>query len=335
MKRSDFLKGLGLVSAGSLIPFQSMADNKPTVCSEIPTETDGPFPLDLTTNNAATYFRSDIRESKTGVKLNLTIKVFGIGNCEVMPNTRVNIWHCDAGGSYSGYSTTVGNTTNTVGETWLRGYQLTDANGEVNFTTIFPGWYNGRVCHIHFQVYQAGSNNKISQMGFDDTTKNDIYAANTGLYTKGSDPMTMASDSIFNSGGNSSLQLCTLTQVSSNEYNGYIEVGVLGSGTTDIDDIIPGTGGILNVGQNYPNPYSGSTTIPFTIVKQSDLNLGIYDLNGRLLKSIMKEALTPGDHTITINTNEIGLPTATYLYRVQISNQHGVFQQAKIMTAVK
>jgi len=335
MKRSDFLKGLGIVSAGSLIPFKSMADNKPTVCSEIPTETDGPFPLDLTTNNAATYFRSDIREDRTGVQLNLTIKVFGINNCEPMTNMRVNVWHCDKDGSYSGYSTSVGNTSNTVGQTWLRGYQLTDANGEAHFTTIFPGWYSGRVCHIHFQVYQAGSNNKISQMAFDDATKNAIYAANSRLYTKGADPKTITSDSIFNDGGNYTLQICTLTQVSSSEYNGYIEVGVQGSGTTDVNEVESGTGGLFSLGQNYPNPYAGTTSIPFTLAKQSDVNLNIYDLNGRLIKSIKKEALAAGDHTITLNTNELGISTATYLYRLQIINEHGVFQQAKIMTAAR
>lgn len=335
MKRSDFLKGLGLVSAGSLMPFKSMAENKPTTCSEVPTEIAGPFPLDLTTNNAATYFRSDIREDRTGVKLNLTIKVFGINNCEAMSNLRVNVWHCDKDGSYSGYSTSSGNTTNAVGLTWLRGYQMTDANGEVTFTTIFPGWYSGRVCHIHFQIYQAGSSNKISQMAFDDTTKNAIYAANSSLYTKGADPMTVTSDNIFNDGGNYSLQICALTQVSTSEYNGYLEVGVQGSGTTDVNEIELGTGGLFSLGQNYPNPYVESTTIPFTLAKQSDVNLNIYDLNGRLIKSIQKENIEAGEHTITINTNEIGISSATYLYRLQITNQHGVFQQAKIMTAAK
>lgn len=329
MKRSDFLKGLGIVGAGSVIPFKSMADNKPTACSLIPSETAGPFPLDLTTNNGATYFRSDIREDRTGVKFNLTIKVLGVNNCEPLVNARVNVWHCDKDGSYSGYSTANGNTSNTVGLTWLRGYQMTDVNGEVNFTTIFPGWYSGRICHIHFQV--VGTNTRVSQMTFDVATKNAIYATNSALYTKGADPTSINGDNIFSDGA--TLQMCTLTQVSASEYNGYIEVSVEGSGTTDVNNVQPGSGGLITLGQNYPNPYSGSTTIPFTLVKQSDVNLGIYDLNGRLLRTIKKEAMEAGDHTISINTEELGLATATYLYRIQIINQHGVFQQAKIMTA--
>ena len=63
-----------------------------------------------------------------------------------MPNVRVNIWHCDKDGNYSGYQSQ-------QGLTYLRGYQMADANGEVEFITVFPGWYNGRTCHIHFQVY--------------------------------------------------------------------------------------------------------------------------------------------------------------------------------------
>ena len=60
-----------------------------------------------------------------------------------MQNVRVNIWHCDKDGLYSGYNTE-------TSLTYLRGYQFTDANGEVEFITIFPGLYTGRTCHIHF-----------------------------------------------------------------------------------------------------------------------------------------------------------------------------------------
>ncbi|MBK7873762.1 MAG: hypothetical protein IPJ74_25445 [Saprospiraceae bacterium] len=91
------------------------------------------FPLDLTANTA--FFRQDVRESKTGVQLNLKMKIIGASNCEPMRNVRVNIWHCDKDGLYSGYSQS--NNAGQAGLTYLRGYQMTDANGEVNFITIF------------------------------------------------------------------------------------------------------------------------------------------------------------------------------------------------------
>ena len=40
----------------------------------------------------------------------------------------------------------------TRGSKFLRGYQVTDANGRVRFTTIYPGAYPGRAVHIHFKV---------------------------------------------------------------------------------------------------------------------------------------------------------------------------------------
>src|SRR5688572_23919869 len=161
--RRDFLKISGILGAASLLPFGKLfaetgETKKSSSCTLIPSETAGPFPLDLTSNSF--YFRQDVRESKAGVQLNLKLKIIGEGNCLPMQNVRVNIWHCDKDGLYSGYGTE-------IGLTYLRGYQITDANGEVELITIFPGWYPGRICHIHFQVYVSSSYAAISQLTFD------------------------------------------------------------------------------------------------------------------------------------------------------------------------
>ena len=63
----------------------------------------------------------------------------------MLENAIVDVWHADAGGDYSGVGSL-------QGETFLRGIQTTDANGDAAFTTIFPGWYRGRAPHIHFKV---------------------------------------------------------------------------------------------------------------------------------------------------------------------------------------
>lgn len=75
----------------------------------------------------------------------------------------MNIWHCDKDGLYSGYSQN--NNQGQAGLTYLRGYQMTDASGNVEFVTIFPGcrW---RICHIHFQVYVSSVYAAISQSAF-------------------------------------------------------------------------------------------------------------------------------------------------------------------------
>src|SRR6476620_8591525 len=103
MERKDFLKGIGLAGLGNIITLTKVdaatADLGKT-CVLIPSETEGPFPLDLTENN--TYFRQDVRETQTGVKLNLKLKIMGLANCLPMQNVRVNIWHCTKDGLYSG-----------------------------------------------------------------------------------------------------------------------------------------------------------------------------------------------------------------------------------------
>ena len=60
------------------------------------------FPLDLTENTF--FFRQDIREDRAGVPLRQKIRIVGADNCDPMPNVRVNIWHCDRDGDYSGYA---------------------------------------------------------------------------------------------------------------------------------------------------------------------------------------------------------------------------------------
>lgn len=332
MERKDFLKGVGLAGLGLALPLkETFADKKTTTsagCVLIPTETAGPFPLDLTENT--TFFRQDIRENKTGVQLNLTLKILGVDNCSPMQNVRVNIWHCDKDGLYSGYDQT--NNAGQAGLTYLRGYQFTDANGEVKFTTIFPGWYSGRICHIHFQVYVSSSYAAISQLTFDIDTKNGIYTSNSSLYTKGTDPMTLSSDNIFSDGY--AYQMATLTPNGSG-YDASLEISVNGSGTTGIGHLEKENSKQFVLGQNYPNPYSQETTIPFTLKNNADVKLELWDLSGKRVATLEKQGLTPGDHYFDINTVALGFAATNYVYQLQVSNSSGIYKDCKVMTVNK
>ncbi len=107
-------------------------------CTLIPEETQGPFPLLAILSNSAVV-RTDIRESETGMPLRLDVTLLNTNNAFVpITNAAVYIWHCNSAGEYSGYSGS-GNG-NHVGETFLRGVQLTDAAGQACFTTLYPGW---------------------------------------------------------------------------------------------------------------------------------------------------------------------------------------------------
>lgn len=331
MERKDFLKGIGLAGLGSMISIPALAEGNPVVnksCVLIPSETEGPFPLDLTENN--TYFRQDIRESKTGVQLNLKMKIVGLANCLPMQNVRVNIWHCDKDGLYSGYSQT--NNPGQSGLTYLRGWQMTNASGEVDFTTILPGWYTGRICHIHFQIYVSSVYRAVSQLTFPIAEKNAIYAANSSLYTKGADPLTLSQDNIFSDGYD--YQIASLTANSNGGYDAYLEVTVNGSGVTGLANYEGETGGQFKLGQNYPNPFDTVTNIPFALTQNSNVKIELFDLAGKKVAEINKPQLEAGSHDIEVNLRSLGIKQGSYIYQLETTNSNGIFRQCKMMTGL-
>lgn len=340
MNRKKFIQGMGLLGVSATIPAIGLVKAEELIdestpdtvddCVLIPTETAGPFPLDLTENS--TFFRQDIREDRTGVQLNLKLKILGLENCLPMQNVRVNVWHCDKDGLYSGYNQQ--NNPGQQGLTYLRGYQFADADGEVEFVTIFPGWYVGRICHIHFQVHVSSSYAAISQLSFDIATKQAIYAANPDIYTNGLDPMTFQQDNIFSDGY--AYQLATLTpNETTGGYDAYLEVTVQGSGTMGVGHIERENSKQFILGQNYPNPYSQQTTIPIELLKPSDVLIDIYDLSGRKLASINKQKLSAGKHNILLNLSSLNLVLGNYIYQVEVRNENGIFRDHKMMTAKK
>lgn len=327
------MKATGLLSAVSLMPIQSLAGDHSTSdgiaadCTLIPSETAGPFPLDLSSNTY--YLRQDIRESQPGVPLQLRLKVVGVNNCQPMPNVRVNIWHCNKDGVYSGYNTN--NNPGDANSTFLRGYQITDANGEVTFKTIFPGWYTGRITHIHFQVYVSSSYAAVSQLTFDLNEKNALFTAHKDIYTKGNDPLTFTSDNIFSDGY--TVQLASLTfNNTTGEYESYMEIAVQGEGTLGIGHIEKENAKYFSLGQNYPNPYQNTTSIPFTLRQSGRVIIELFDLNGKKLFLLHDNHLSQGDHTVSFTMDNLGLPVAPYLYQITFTTIHGTFTDIKMMT---
>jgi len=328
MNKREFLKTTGLLGLSTFLPvpkiFAANGGNAPQSCVLIPSETAGPFPLDLTEN--AAFFRQDVREGLPGVQLNLKMKILGLQNCAPMQNVRVNIWHCDKEGNYSGYASL-----GTAGETWFRGYQMTDANGEVEFITIFPGWYPGRVCHIHFQVRVSTSYAAVSQLAFDEAAKDAAYVAHSSIYTKGPDPLAVEEDFAFTDGYQ--YQLATLTpNVTTGGYDSYLEVTVkgvgLGVGYQEMQNAKQ-----FSLGQNFPNPYVDATTIPITLKQQSDITLELWDLNGKKLSSINRKGLSIGEHEVVIEPTSLGLAAGSYIYQLEVRNNDGIFHDSKMMTS--
>jgi len=174
--------GCGADSGTSPSPAATSSTN--AACAVTPTETIGPFP------SLVDLFRSDIRESKTGTVLTLTIKVVNVGSgCAPVANANVEIWHVDAVGNYSQYGTQ-------TNQTYLRGIQTTNAQGEVTFVTIYPGWYQGRATHIHAEVTIGGRSVKATQIAFPEAVNNAVHG--TGAYaSRGNNPLSNLADGIF------------------------------------------------------------------------------------------------------------------------------------------
>jgi protocatechuate 3,4-dioxygenase beta subunit len=168
--RRQALGAFGTVSLGALLAGcggeeerRPAASSTPfgdsSSCTLTPEMTEGPFYFD------ADKVRRDIRDGHEGTTLRLALRVRDAA-CEPIPDAVVDIWHCDALGDYS-----------TEEDPFLRGVQVTDGDGIAEFTTIYPGWYQGRTVHIHAKVHLDASTALTTQIFFDDGVSDDVFAA--------------------------------------------------------------------------------------------------------------------------------------------------------------
>lgn len=193
-----------------------------TECKTIPEETAGPYPDKTGMLDDPAFYRQDVTEGKEGLPLTVELVVVDVNDsCAPVAGAVVEIWHCDADGNYSEYTQPGYDGT---GETFLRGLQTADANGKVTFTTIYPGWYAGRVTHIHFDIYVNKNVVKTSQMAFPETITAEVYSQVSPYTAKGQNPTTNATDNIFSDG--TSLQMASLSGDTTNGYKATLTVGV-------------------------------------------------------------------------------------------------------------
>lgn len=190
-------------------------------CHLIPTETEGPYPL-KSILSTSTVQRTHIIEDRTGVPLEVVLKLVNVNNnCQALTNASVYIWHCDKDGVYSGYGTG-------VGKTFLRGFWPIDSSGSVTFQTIYPGWYAGRITHIHFQIYLTGNTTTAtatSQIAFPQEITTLVY--NSDLYRahgQNTSVTSFAQDNVFSDG--TTYQMATITGDAVNGYTATLTVGV-------------------------------------------------------------------------------------------------------------
>jgi protocatechuate 3,4-dioxygenase beta subunit len=159
-------------------------------CVLTPEQTEGPYYIDTE------KVRRDIREGRPGIAMLLRTTVVDASTCRPIKGAAVDVWHCDAGGTYSGVNGNTG--------TFLRGIQRTDAKGLATFVTLFPGWYPGRTTHIHAKVHLGGNVVHTGQLYFPESAV--TAASKVRPYRLRGEPDTRnAADAIFRNGGSKAL----------------------------------------------------------------------------------------------------------------------------------
>lgn len=173
--RRQALTLIGVTASGTLLPRALLAESASVyllpdtdVCLLTPEVTEGPYYV------ADALLRRDIREDKEGVPLTLRIQVVD-AFCLPMAGARVDVWHCDAQGIYSQFGGGDSGQTSSQEETFLRGIQMADETGTVEFDTIYPGWYSGRTTHIHYKVWIDETNVLTGQIFFPDALSEFLY----------------------------------------------------------------------------------------------------------------------------------------------------------------
>jgi protocatechuate 3,4-dioxygenase beta subunit len=203
-----------LLRAGTTGAITLMSGALAQAISTTPTATEGPFWEDENLN------RSDVRSDyatgvvEAGLPLYLTVSVSRLANGAATPlaSAKVDIWHCNGYGAYSDEPAGMGNP-NTLGKTYLRGYQSTNSRGMTNFTTIYPGWYSGRTPHIHARVRTYSGTtvtlNMTTQFFFTESITTYVYANYAPYNTRGARDTTNTTDNVYAvvSGGGSQLLL--------------------------------------------------------------------------------------------------------------------------------
>lgn len=214
MNRKEFLKksmtGLGIISLIPLISSCGKEEEMEVIdtgtgtgsgsgdCLTSPAETEGPFP----TKNPSSLEMMDIRSDRTGVPMIASILIADANNdCAPITDAIVDIWHCDKDGYYSEYGGVGLQQADFTDVSFLRGRQVTDAEGKVNFQTIFPGWYRGRATHIHVHVYDSNGNSLlVTQIAFPEDVAKTVHTTATDFYTDGEQDTTNSTDNVFGDG---------------------------------------------------------------------------------------------------------------------------------------
>ena len=218
MKRKEFLSK-GMVALGGVVALtgitayklkhEDFVDASGEDCEVSPKETKGPFP----NKTPSAYMKENIIGDRKGIALLITMTILSKNEgCKPIANALVDVWHCDSEGNYSEYHMRSGDLSE---KHFLRGRQTSDANGQVSFVSIFPGYYRGRAPHLHVEVLSKNKKSLLAtQIAFPDAICDTVYVTENYL---GTDYISSQSDSLFKD----SLDQNMADSITGNNKDGY------------------------------------------------------------------------------------------------------------------
>jgi protocatechuate 3,4-dioxygenase beta subunit len=212
--------------AGTPSPTPTGSPVATPACVVTPAETEGPYFVDERLNRPDITTDPSGGPARSGLPLALILNVARVdsASCTTLPGAQVDVWHCDALGVYSDVSAE-----NTLGQRYLRGYQISDAQGAVRFQTIYPGWYSGRAVHIHFKIRIFSGSQKTyeftSQVFLDDAVTDDVYKQ-APYNSRVSRNTRNANDMVYTSNGNSGSKLLVNLTPTAGGYTATFGIGL-------------------------------------------------------------------------------------------------------------
>jgi protocatechuate 3,4-dioxygenase beta subunit len=341
MERKDFLQGLGLAGVGAFVAkngkFTGKAPAaKPFACTLTPSETTGPYPYPGTVPSSYTtspLYRSNIigdlptaggggtisggATAGGGIVLTLTLTLQNL-SCTPISGARVDIWHCDKRGYYSGYSSTQ-NGGNWTAYTFLRGIQTTDSNGQVTFTTIVPGWYIPRATHIHVQIFIDGTLLGTTQLAFPQAVS---AAVNASSYYNRTYSYDNSTDQVF-SGSTTDLDLEMLT-IAGSTAAGYAATRIIAIDYTILPlQLLSFNGGLNNNKINLWWTTTNEENMSHFEIERSE--------NGAdyITVGTADAANTAGTHTYSFIDSSVS--SGVFYYRLKIADIDGRFKYSTIL----
>ena len=225
LDRRQLILGAGALGLSTIPVLAACAERRPAApgggrliagdtCPPTPSQTEGPFYF------VPKLLRSDIREGRPGVPLLLKVQVVDAEDCAAFANARVDVWHCDSAGAYSGYDSE-----RSAGETFLRGTQRSDTEGVVSFATIYPGWYEGRATHIHCKAIAADGREVATQFYFPDELSEAVHREAPYAGRRTGRRLANSDDGLFRSAGSGEATMLALKRAAAG-YEGAIVVAL-------------------------------------------------------------------------------------------------------------